>query len=242
LTENGSRNFPTDFNAALALPGVGSYTAAAVLSIAHGQRYAAVDGNIARVLSRLGRVAKADDVRALADDLLDRKRPGDWNQALMELGQTVCLPHAPICSECPLNAHCRASARGDARRFPMPAKRRAAEHFDLKLTIVRDPDGRLLLQRGVFPHLPHLWLPPIEIRAARQNPRTGRPRTFQHTILHRVFRVEVASRVLSPDALEKRARRAIRGGEVALFSPPDLARIGRSALLTKALRHAAESK
>jgi A/G-specific adenine glycosylase len=241
LTDAGERAFPRQLDAALALPGVGEYTAAAVLSIAYGLPYPAVDGNVVRVLSRLGCLDNPGDARALASDLLDHARPGDWNQALMELGQTLCLPHAPLCAPCPLRVHCRAHARGQVHRFPRRAERRRAERLDLELTLLRDNDGRLLLQRGVFPHLPHLWLPPIRVRAGEPNAAARAPRvSFRHSILHRVFHVEVDLKVVSPAALDRQARRPPDGGEVALFSPRDLTRIGRSALLTKALRLAGD--
>jgi adenine-specific DNA glycosylase len=163
----------------------------------------------------------------------------------MELGQTICLPRAPLCASCPLRAHCEARARGLTEKFPPPTARRRAERFDLRLTVLRDRGGRLLLQRGAFPHLPHLWLPPIRTLPAPAREPNGARRTpvaFRHSILHRIFRVRVDSKVVSAGTLDRRARRLREEGEVALFSPGDLAGIGRSALLTKALRHVAESK
>jgi A/G-specific adenine glycosylase len=99
----------------LVLPGIGSYTAAAIASIAHGERIAVVDGNVERVLSRLQgwhAPTQAESatlrrkVETLADRLVDPNHPGDFNQALMELGATVCLPRNPQCLVCPLAAHC----------------------------------------------------------------------------------------------------------------------------------------
>ena len=99
----------------LALPGIGSYTAAAIASIAHDERIAVVDGNVERVLSRLQgwhAPTRAESstlrrkVKTLADQLVDPNHPGDFNQAIMELGATVCLPRNPQCLVCPLAAHC----------------------------------------------------------------------------------------------------------------------------------------
>ena len=96
------------------LPGVGEYTAGAVASIAFGEVVPAVDGNVKRVLARLFDVPTPSpaELRALAADLVDPKRPGDFNQALMELGATVCTPRAPLCGECPLDSICLALERG----------------------------------------------------------------------------------------------------------------------------------
>ena len=123
--------FPSTFKALAGVPGVGPYTAAAVASIAFGEPVAAVDGNVIRVAARLaaarggGDAAKsgtsaAAAVRAVADALLSRERPGDFNQAMMELGATVCAPRAPRCSACPVAAHCAGlalqTAAGEASR------------------------------------------------------------------------------------------------------------------------------
>jgi A/G-specific adenine glycosylase len=230
----GARTFPGDRDAALALPGIGEYTAAAVLSIAYALPYAAVDGNVVRVVSRLGRLATRDAAAGLAVDLLDRRRPGDWNQALMELGQTICLPRSQRCPACPVAIHCTARAHGEVDRYPPPRPRRASERLRLRMTVLTDPQERLLLQRGAFAHLPHLWLPPL--RVSRNGRPAPHPAAFRHTILHRIFDVEIERVVLSAQALDARARAPKRGFECAVFERGDLARIGRSALLTKALR------
>ncbi|XP_071897830.1 adenine DNA glycosylase isoform X2 [Anas platyrhynchos] len=100
------------------LPGVGRYTAGAIASISYGQATGVVDGNVIRVLCRLRCIgadpsspAVIDRLWAMANALVDRSRPGDFNQALMELGATVCTPKAPLCGECPVKQHCRARLR-----------------------------------------------------------------------------------------------------------------------------------
>ena len=107
------------------LPGIGAYTAAAIASIAHGEAVAVVDGNVERVLCRLnglnaaaGGVALRRKVEQFAAQLLDPQRPGDFNQALMELGATVCLPRNPRCAECPLRIRC--ITRGEHKTRPRP--------------------------------------------------------------------------------------------------------------------------
>ncbi|KFQ33752.1 A/G-specific adenine DNA glycosylase, partial [Mesitornis unicolor] len=100
------------------LPGVGRYTAGAIASISYGQATGVVDGNVIGVLCRLRCIgadssspAVIDHLWAMANALVDRSRPGDFNQALMELGATVCMPKAPLCGECPVKQHCRARRR-----------------------------------------------------------------------------------------------------------------------------------
>src|SRR5579864_7539377 len=105
-----------------ALPGIGAYTSAAIASIAYDEPVALVDGNVERVLCRLaGWNAKnghARKVEALAERLVDQARPGDFNQAMMELGATICLPRNPQCLVCPLAEHCK--TRGEHKTAPRP--------------------------------------------------------------------------------------------------------------------------
>jgi len=137
-------HFPSDYQAARSLPGVGDYTARAVLSIAYGLPYAVLDGNVARVLARLrtieGHASQPGFRSAVTRELellLSRRRPGDFNQALMELGQTVCLPRAPLCVNCPLNGWCQARRLDRQESYPLPRPRRATEKAHLAVAILR---------------------------------------------------------------------------------------------------------
>src|SRR6202008_2275140 len=104
--------FPETADEWRTLPGVGRYTAAAIASIAFGEAVAVVDGNVERVLQRIaGQTISGEQVWQQAENLLDRQRPGDFNQAIMELGATVCTPRAPACLTCPLMELC--AARGE---------------------------------------------------------------------------------------------------------------------------------
>jgi A/G-specific adenine glycosylase len=136
--------FPRDYQAACSLPGVGDYTARAVLSIAYGLPYAVLDGNVARVLARLQAIeghANQPRFRSAVtrelELLLSRRRPGDFNQALMELGQTVCLPRAPHCADCPLSRWCQARRLSRQESYPFPKPRRATESAHLAVAILR---------------------------------------------------------------------------------------------------------
>ncbi len=104
------------------LPGVGRYTAAAIASIAYGEPVAVVDGNVERVLTRLDGVPAAGSAWQRAQELLDCRHAGDWNQAMMELGATVCTPQNPQCLSCPVHACCRAPGAGTSQ--PRAARRR----------------------------------------------------------------------------------------------------------------------
>jgi len=144
--------FPRAEKDALELPGIGHYTAAAILSIAHGARYAVLDGNVARVLARIfavrGDLRDAKRWQALqksADALLDPNSPGDWNQAMMELGATLCTPQSPQCLLCPVAKFCQGRKLGIAEPLPAPRKKRATENITLAAAVLLDPRGRTLL-------------------------------------------------------------------------------------------------
>jgi A/G-specific adenine glycosylase len=147
--------FPADYHQARSLPGVGDYTARAVLSIAYHQPYAVLDGNVARVIARLGAIpgnSGQPEFRRTVEDvlgqLLSPRRPGDFNQAMMELGQTVCLPRSPRCPACPLRKWCLALRQGGAEAYPAPKPRRRTERHHLAAAIIRH-GGRVALIRGL---------------------------------------------------------------------------------------------
>ncbi len=233
LHEQG-KSFPRDYDEARKLPGVGAYTSAAVLSIAYGLPHAAVDGNVIRVLSRLQRWprpgSRLEPHRSLAQRLLPVKRPGDWNQAVMELGQTVCLPLAPRCEECPLRRWCASFAAGDAERFPGPSLRRGVERVGVDLIVAHDTAGRILLERRRFPYLKDLWLPLYGETGSTRGKMIAR---VTHTILHRRLDVRVHCVRIQKHDVERWLD--VNEGERRLFSHEELENIGRSSLLRKVL-------
>jgi A/G-specific adenine glycosylase len=138
----------------LELTGVGRYTAAAIASIALGQPHAAVDGNVLRVISRLtndpGEIGSPRTQARFSEEtqhLLDTKRPGDFNQAMMELGATICVPRSPDCGHCPVVRFCAAHAAGTERELPVRLKKAAARGVELHLALVtsRDEEGQVFL-------------------------------------------------------------------------------------------------
>jgi A/G-specific adenine glycosylase len=144
--------FPRTAEEALALPGIGSYTAAAILSIAFGAKHAVLDGNVARVLARLDAIqgdlrenGRWQRLQKSADKLLDPKSPSDWNEAMMELGAMVCTPRAPQCLLCPVAEFCRARRLGLADIVPDKRKKRATVEVTLAAAVLLDGHGRTLL-------------------------------------------------------------------------------------------------
>jgi A/G-specific adenine glycosylase len=167
--------FPHELGAALELPGIGAYTAAAVLSIAYDVPLAVLDGNVARVLARINAIR--GDLRApknwrgltaAAQALLASQAPGDWNQSLMELGEVICTPQSPRCTECPVARHCEAYAQGLTYEIPAPRRKRAPVHMKIAAAILRDPRGRTLLVQDPGAHdtvlFSRMWqFPAIEV-------------------------------------------------------------------------------
>jgi A/G-specific adenine glycosylase len=152
LVSRSGGNWPTDESGLLALPGIGPYTAAAMAAIAFGRPAAPVDGNILRVMARLYAVeaplpAAKPELGRLAAGLAPHRRAGDFAQALMDLGATVCTPRAPACPDCPLASHCAARAKGLAAELPRrTAKAAAPRRRAIAFWAVRG-DGAVLLRR-----------------------------------------------------------------------------------------------
>lgn len=260
VAERHGGRFPTDADQARDLPGVGPYTAAAVLSIAHGAPLAVVDGNVRRVLARLFRLESSESdgavATALAQALLDPSCPGEANQAVMELGALVCLPRRPRCADCPVRRFCRARRDGVVSDYPRPRRRPKVIPHSPRLYLLRDDRDRLLLEKGRWPLLPHLWLPIIrDPEAAASNPArsserggaTGpgipalppwlQPVGKGATRLGRVRQTITRHRV-DFDVFGGRVRpgAARLPAELRLFPRSALASIGRSSILEKALR------
>ena len=144
--------FPREYEEALALPGIGAYTVAAILSIAYAKKHAVLDGNVARVLARLGAIR--GDLRAngtwqelqkTADCLLDEESPGEWNQAMMELGATLCTPRSPQCLLCPVGEFCEARRGGLTDILPEKRAKRGTVDVTLAALVLQDAEGKTLL-------------------------------------------------------------------------------------------------
>jgi A/G-specific adenine glycosylase len=131
--------FPRDEGALRKLPGIGAYTAAAVAAIAFGQPVVPVDTNVERVIARMHALIDRTVIPAAASAMLPQGRSGDFAQAMMDLGASICRPKAPLCGQCPLAADCRANALGTPDAFPAPKiKKTRAQRFGVAWWIERD--------------------------------------------------------------------------------------------------------
>lgn len=155
---------PSNRDDLLKLPGVGPYTAAAIASIAFGEAVAAVDGNIRRVYARLfaveGALGEKDTetkLQSLAADSLLRERPGDYNQALMDLGATVCLPRKPLCDSCPLLEVCLAFEKGLVAELPRRKPKPKVPHLTIVAAVIKDGEKVLIAQRAKGDLLGGMW-------------------------------------------------------------------------------------
>ena len=182
ITASGT--FPQDYESILALSGVGTYTAAAIASISFGLPHAVVDGNVKRVLTRWTNNAHLD-AQPLADLLLDQHDPARWNQAVMELGATICLPRDPRCAECPVSRHCAAHQAGTQHDLPLKRAKPQPEQLERTLLVIRR-SGSILLTPS--PRVKGFWDLPEHVPQARAGAKLGE---FRHTITHRHYRFTV---------------------------------------------------
>lgn len=257
VAERHGGAFPRDMEAARALPGIGPYTAAAILSIAYDRPHPVVDGNVIRVAARLGHLpgqAKSSgllrEVRRLTEELIDVAAPGDFNQAMMELGATLCTPRSPDCPDCPVASWCAARAAGAVDRVPEPTPRPDTVSELRAVFVIRTGDRILLRRRPTeaglmaglweLPDLPlqpdesGLFLPAARLAAelsellgVRVEP-GNRLGQLRHSIMNRRIRLEI-----------------LTGASPGTFRPPapwawvhrdDIPGLGTSSIVTKVLR------
>jgi A/G-specific adenine glycosylase len=252
--------FPRNAESLARVKGIGRYTAGAVSSIAYGEAAPLVDGNVARVFARL--FAIEEDVRstkgiarlwALAEELVDAGDPGAWNQALMELGATVCTPRDPRCLLCPVQTLCRARALGKERELPhMKAKAKPREQRRWALVATKR-DAVLLGQRRADLRFGGLWEPPtldaiesdesdaeaaerlasvasVNIRNLRRAP------DVTHVLSHRRLEIAVLRAELVPLPATRAPVSSDEYTQFALVDPRELHDRGVSTLAQKLLR------
>lgn len=199
--------FPSEREAVLALPGIGRYTAGAILSIAFNKSEPIVDGNVARVFSRITRETRTikggpaqTRAWAWAKALVQSgsAKPRDLNQALMELGATICTRHDPRCDVCPVSRHCKAKVRGDAASFPRATKRAASKVMRYVAWLARDKQGRVLLVRRNATHDSLLPVGLWELPHAASD--EDLEVTLRHTIMN--WRIELCVRAGLPPMIQ----------------------------------------
>ncbi len=178
---------PAAVNDLLKLPGVGRYTAGAIASIAHGTKAAVVDGNVERVFARLMLIEKPINTPAtkkmvwsIAEELVPKSSPGDYNQALMELGATICTPKPPKCFVCPVREHCRAVQETNPERLPIKLAKKKPKEVT-HLVIAANRNGKYLFEQrpseGLWSNmwqLPTWEEPPPEVITSIQNSESSR--------------------------------------------------------------------
>jgi A/G-specific adenine glycosylase len=194
----GHVTFPDTYEAIAELAGVGEYTAAAIASIAFELPHAAVDGNVLRVISRLynddsdiANPSVKKRFAELAGALLDRRRPGDFNQAMMELGATVCLPRAPQCLLCPLLTECEARSAGRQNELPVKRRPKATVRLERAVLVIRRRGAILMRQRDAGASLmAGFWELPErgDLPDAVEGEVIG---NFRHAITHHQYRYAV---------------------------------------------------
>ena len=154
IAQDKDKKFPRTAEALRALPGIGRYTAAAIASIAFNEPVAVVDGNVERVLTRvLGSTLAQEEYWDAAQSILDPSRPGDFNQAMMELGATVCLPRQPLCQVCPIRKFCRTRGTGEHTRVRLHHQKK-----EITYLLDRRADSILLVRRSKSESMmPGMW-------------------------------------------------------------------------------------
>jgi A/G-specific adenine glycosylase len=155
---------PDTHRALLELPGFGEYTAAAVASIVFSEPVPAIDGNTRRVLARLFAIDQdvhhgdgARQIKKIARALVDTHRPGDWTQALIELGAVICLPQTPQCPACPVNSLCTARERGLESELPRTPPKKVRPHYDVTAAVIYNSGKYLITKRPLDGMLGGLW-------------------------------------------------------------------------------------
>jgi len=195
---------PTTAASLRKLPGVGAYTSAAIASIAYGEAVAVVDGNVERVVQRIaglgsesatGQTQLDRQIKELAENLLDPDRPGDHNQAMMELGATICLPRNPLCLQCPVSQFCE--TKGE---HPTPQRARMTRQdaaYALALRAGATETEILLAQRGVWETvMPGMWELPTLLEV--QIPEPAQLMAVRHAIMQVNYAVTIRN-VPEPD-------------------------------------------
>lgn len=164
ILEEHAGKFPDSWEMLRELPGVGDYIASAVLSIAFNQPYAVLDGNVKRVLARFYEISEPVNksssyktFKGVADGLLDRRHPGLFNQALMELGALVCKPKNPDCRHCPVHSRCRANQAGHVGQFPKRIQKPKTPLHNIAVGVVYKNNHMLITRRKPEGLLGGLW-------------------------------------------------------------------------------------
>jgi A/G-specific adenine glycosylase len=239
IAEQHGGCFPQNSEALLALPGIGRYTAAAIASIAFAEPVAVVDGNVERVLQRfIGINLTTPQTWQHAQALLDKSRPGDFNQAMMELGATVCVPREPRCSMCPVRKWC--VTQGEVPRA-QPSSRQKKKQIWCALEW-RDGNGngsgngkvRLVQRPKKASLMPGMWELPQSSEPPRPLPASAHWRTFRHSITVTDYTVHVLRNTPLRNAPLPDTSPAAKGKWIAIDRIPQIPITGLTRKILKA--------
>ena len=234
---------PETLSDLLTIPGIGRYTAGAILSIGYDLPAPIVDGNVARVLARLEALTEPLGTSPLARAewklaarvVESASSPRMLNQALMELGSMICTPRSPDCARCPVRDECRAFVIGEVERFPVPGAKKVMRELEIPLYAIEDSGGKLLmrlesgpLMTGMY-HLPHGndLLLPGGLLAARETKRIG---SFRHSVTNRRIEFTVWRAELDRTSLRERP------GDWLWVAPAELEHLPHPSYVIKALQ------
>jgi len=190
VAEQFKGKIPDTREALVALPGVGPYTAGAILSIAFGKPVPAVDGNVCRVLGRLfaikeciGRPETQKAIHTLTASIIPKKAPGSFNQALMDLGAMICTPKSPVCADCPFRIHCKARRNDLQNLLPLTEKKPVIPHKRVTAAVLRNRQGQVLIvRRPARGLLASLWKLPGGFVKGGETPEEGLKRTVREEL------------------------------------------------------------
>ncbi len=243
--------FPTDYDSILRLSGIGPYTAGAIASIAFGQRVPAVDGNVYRVAARLfgvredvGMPSVQKQIRQLVLESIPADRPGDYNQALMELGATLCSPQHPDCGNCPWQHLCEACREGDQDSLPIHEKKQPPKAVDMAVCLLTLDDRVLVMprQEQMLKGLYVFWLTEEETEPGRVLELlkedgldcrfAGELGEARHVFTHRIWKMKLLHFTLqSPPEeawLNQRQAQLATAGELSRLPLPTALKVARS--------------
>lgn len=246
--------FPSDYDHILKLSGIGPYTAGAVASIAFGQAVPAIDGNVYRVASRffgvredVGIPSVQKQIRRLVQESIPTDRPGDYNQALMELGATLCSPRTPDCAACPWQMQCDACREGDQDSLPLHEKKQAPKTMDVAVCLLTFGDRVLVLprQERMLKGLYVFWLCEEETDPERVRQLlaenglscrfAGSPGQAKHVFTHRVWQMQIFHYTMEtpPDEawLTERKAKLVTAAELAALPMPTAVKAARTAAM-----------
>jgi len=247
ITEHHDGRVPADLEHLLALPGVGPYTARAVHAFAFGIDTGVVDTNVGRILARwTGRRLAPAEAQRIADELVPAGESWAWNQALMELGATVCTPAVPRCGRCPVREFCWSRVAGRQTEFPERPPRPPAVSVRLAVAVVRDPEGRILVFRRDESPMRGLYELPCGEYRSDESAETALVREttsrygirleplrelagFRHTVMNR----RIAVVPFEADLVQPAPGGIVPGGRFVY--PRDLDRVPSGSMLRKAL-------